>query len=266
MGENVTQWGNPMTGPFYVEGAVPGETLEIRIESMIPNRDWGWSSNVLAPNVVESGAIALLPSADIVRWHVDHQQGLARLEQPTVGLQTLNLAVRPFLGCFGVAPSRGQAISTATSGEYGGNMDYKGFVAGVVVYLPIFAEGALFHLGDGHALQGDGEIAGTGVEISLDVRFSVRVRKEQAIRWPRGESDTHLFCIGNARPLESALQVATTEMLFWLREDYGLTVNEVSLLLGQSAEYEVANVYNPAYTMVCKVSKSSLPAPKLLHS
>jgi acetamidase/formamidase len=162
------------------------------------------------------------------------------------------------MGCFGVAPPKGQIISTGTSGEYGGNMDYKELVSGVTVYFPVFSEGGLFHLGDGHAAQGDGEIVGTGVEISLDVRFTARVLKGKTIGWPRGESATHLFCIGNARPLEQALQHATTEMLTLLKEDYGLSATEASLLMGQAVEYEVANTYNPAYSVVCKISKTIL--------
>jgi acetamidase/formamidase len=257
-GESAAGRGNPMTGPFYVEGAQPGDTLAIQLESMTTSRDWGWTSNVLAPNVVDPETAAALPPSDIARWSVDAEQGLVFLEKPTSGLAKLKLEVRPFLGCFGVAPPRGQAISTATSGKYGGNMDYKGLVSGVTVYFPVFAEGALFHLGDGHAVQGDGEIVGTGVEISLDVRFTVRVLKGKTIGWPRGESETHLFCIGNARPLDQALQHATTEMLSLLKEDYSLTASEASLLLGQAVEYEVANVFNPAYSVVCKVPKAVL--------
>jgi amidase len=257
-GEIVAARGNPMTGPFYVEGAMPGDTLEVRLESMVPNREWGWTANVLAPNVVDPQAVATLPPSEIVRWTVDVSKGLAYLEQPSPGLANLKLPLRPFLGCFGVAPSKGQSISTATSGEYGGNMDYKELVAGVTVYFPISTEGALFHLGDGHALQGDGEIVGTGVEISLDVRFTVRVLKGKTIGWPRGESDSHWFCIGNSRPLDQALQHATTEMLAMLREDYSLSATEASLLLGQSVEYDVANVFNPAYSIACKIPKAVL--------
>jgi acetamidase/formamidase len=107
-------------------------------------------------------------------------------------------------------------------------------------------------------MQGDGEISGTGIEISMDVSLTVRVHKQRTIGWPRGETATHLFCVGNARPLDQALQHATTEMLAWLRHDYALTLQEASLLLSQTVEYEVANVYNPAYSIVCKVSKAVL--------
>jgi len=126
------------------------------------------------------------------------------------------------LGCFGVAPPGGQAISTDTSAEHGGNMDYRGFVTGVTAYFPVFAPGALFHLGDGHAVQGDGEIVGTGIEVSCDVQFTVRLLKGYRIGWPRGENADYIFSVGNARPLDQALQHATTEMVRWLAADYGL--------------------------------------------
>ncbi|MFC5447508.1 acetamidase/formamidase family protein [Paenibacillus aestuarii] len=257
-GDSAATRGNPMTGPFYVEGAMPGDTLAVRFESITPNRDWAWTTNMLAPSVIDPNVSVTLSASDIVRWTVDVEQGVAFLEDPSPSLAGLKLPLRPFLGCFGVAPTNGQCISTATSGQYGGNMDYKGLVAGTTVYFPVSVEGGLFYLGDGHALQGDGEIIGTGLEISMDVRFTVSVQKGKTISWPRGETDTHWFCIGNARPLEQALQHATTEMFRLLQEDIGLSSVEASLLLGQAVEYEIANMFNPAYTVVCKLSKSFL--------
>jgi len=162
------------------------------------------------------------------------------------------------LGCFGVAARGGQAISTATSAEHGGNMDYRGFAEGATVYLPVFEPGALFHLGDGHATQGDGEIVGTGIEISMDVQVTLDLRKGWTIGWPRGEHADAIFTAGNARPLDQALQHATTEMVRWLAQDYGLDLAAASAILGQCVEYDVGNVYDPAYTMICKVPKAIL--------
>ena len=162
------------------------------------------------------------------------------------------------LGCLGVAPEDGQAISSSTSGPYGGNMDYRGSLAGGTFYFPVFIPGALLHLGDGHALQGDGEIVGTGIETSFDVHFTVGLLKNHPIRWPRGENADYIFTLGNARPMEEALQHATTEMLAWLQTDYHLDIRGASLLLGMCVEYEVGNVFDPAYTMVCKLPKSVL--------
>ena len=134
------------------------------------------------------------------------------IENPSKSLENLIVPIRPMIGCFGVAPEKGQSISTATSGQYGGNMDYRGFEPGVIAYLPVFVEGALFHIGDGHAWQSDGEILGTGIEISMDVEFSLTVIKNKEIFWPRGENKDFIFTAGNARPLDEALQHASSEM------------------------------------------------------
>jgi acetamidase/formamidase len=163
------------------------------------------------------------------------------------------------VGCFGVAPDGGQAISTDTSGSYGGNMDYRGFRQGVTVYLPVYEEGALFSLGDGHALQGEGEISGMGIEISFDVSFTIRVAAG-SIRWPRAENDEAILCVGNARPLDQAVQHCTTEMVRWLRDDYRLDASAASILLGQCVQYEIGNFFDPAYTVVCKLAKKYLPS------
>ena len=162
------------------------------------------------------------------------------------------------LGCFGVAPDGGEAISTATSGRHGGNMDYRGFGPGVTVFFPVFIPGALLFVGDGHAVQGDGEVVGTGLEISMDVEFRVSLLKGKRIGWPRGENETHIFTVGNARPLEQALQHATTEMVKWLEDDHDLDPVGANILLGQCVEYDVGNVFDPAYTIVCKVAKRFL--------
>ena len=257
-GEIVTQGGNPMTGPFFVDGAEPGDTLIMRLEHLRPSRDTGWSMNVLAPNVLDPESLAGLPEPDYVTWRLDPLTGTAAPDLPGTPLAGLRLPLAPMLGCFGVAPARGQAISTATSAQHGGNMDYRGCVAGVTMYFPVFAPGALIFVGDGHAVQGHGEIVGTGIETSFDIRFSVSVLKGQSIGWPRGEDERFICTLGTARPLDQALQHATTEMLAWLRAGYGLSLEMASTLMGQCVEYEVGNVYDPAYTMVCKMPKDVL--------
>lgn len=269
-GKQITPPGNPMTGPFYVEGAEPGDTLVVYLESITPNRRYGWSGSFLAPNVVNPEFVAELPWPDepgsrrsaskrYCEWDVDVAAGTAMLVAPQTALGQLVLPIRPMLGCFGVAAAGGQAISTATSAEHGGNMDYRGFTAGVTVYFPVFVEGALFYLGDGHAVQGAGEIVGTGIEISCDVRFRVDVRRGWETKWPRGENATEIFTAGNARPLDQALQHATTEMALWLQEGYGLDPIGAQTLMGMVVDYEVGNVYDPAYTMICKMPKTLLP-------
>ncbi len=258
--EQVTPGGNPQTGPFFVEGAEPGDTLVLHLDRLAPNRDTAFSATTLAPNVVDPEFARELPNHQLGEWRIDRVRETATLATPVAGLEGFTLPLAPMLGCFGVAPPGGQAISTATSAEHGGNMDYRGFAEGVTVYLPVFVPGALLHLGDGHATQGDGEIVGTGIEISLDVQFTVGLRKGRRIGWPRGENADYIFSAGNARPLDQALQHATTEMIRWLRDEKGLDARAASTLLGQCVEYDVGNVFDPAYTMVCKVPKRVLQA------
>jgi acetamidase/formamidase len=238
--------------------------LVMHLERITPNRSHGFTAQSLADNVVDPRYVTELyhqPKDEPwqpVYWDIDVHAGTARLREPIQQLGNLTLPLDPMLGCFGVAPYGGQSISTATSGPYGGNMDYRGFRSGVTVYFPVFVPGALLCLGDGHAVQGDGEIAGTGIEVSMAVAFSVDLVKKKTISWPRGENETHLFTAGNARPLDQALQHATTEMMRWLQCDYGLDVRGAGLFLGQVVEYEVGNIFDPAYTMVCKVPKKVL--------
>ncbi len=258
----VTDGPNPMTGPFYIHGAEPGDTLVVHLDRITPNRVTGWGRPGLAQNAVDPAAVPALPSREItIYWDVDVSAGIATLRE-SIGdkLGKLSLPIKPMVGCFGVAPADGQAISTATSAEHGGNMDYNGFVEGVTVYFPVFQSGALFHLGDGHALQGDGEMSGTGVEISFDVQFTVELLKGVRSGWPRGENAEYIFTAGNARPLDQCVQNATTEMLTWLQQRYGYSAAEANLLMGFAVEYEVGNMFDPAYTMICKIPKRLLLA------
>ena len=250
---------NPQTGPFYVEGAEPGDALAVRFDAITPNRRRGLTGTVIAERILEPDFVRTLPEPQTGWWEVDNDAGTITLVEPETSLGRLSVPMAPMLGCFGVAPPGEQAISTATSGVHGGNMDYRGHVAGVTVYFPVAVPGALFHLGDGHAVQGDGEIVGTGVEISMDVQFTVSVVKGSNIVWPRTENADYIMAIGNARPLDEALQSATTELLRWLEHDYGLNTRAASILLGQTIEYDIANVFDLAYTVVAKLNKRWLP-------
>jgi amidase len=258
----ITEGGNPQTGPFYIEGAEPGDTLVVKIDKLTPNRPRGVTSMMVAPNVVDPSYLPELPwpkgEREWAEWDVDTQANTATLIKPETKLGKLTLPLAPMLGCFGVAPPGGQAISTATSWVHGGNMDYRGFTNGVTVYFPVFVPGALFFVGDGHALQGDGEIAGTGIEISFDVEFTVHLQKGKKINWPRGENEDYIFTVGNARPLDQCVQHATTEMLRWLEQDYNLDKVGANILMGQCVEYDLGNMFDPAYTMVCKMPKHLL--------
>ena len=257
-GEQVAARPNPQTGPFYVEGAEPGDALAVRFDRLTPIRDWGFTSSILAPDVVEPRFACELPAREWIRWRIDKASGTATQETHAGALGTFTVPLEPMVGCFGVAPAGGQAISTATSGPHGGNMDYRGFRAGVTAYLPVSVPGALFFLGDGHAAQGDGEVVGTGIETAFEMEVTLRVVKGKHINGPRGEDARSIFTIGNARPLELALQCATTEMVRWLRDDHELDLHAASLLLGQCVRYDIGNVYDPAYTVACRLQKQWL--------
>jgi amidase len=258
-GVQVAARGNPQTGPFFVEGAEPGDTLAVRIDRLTPSRATGISSTVLAANVLDPDMVPLfaraMPNAE---WRLDTAAGMATLVGPDGRPTDVQLALAPMLGCFGVAPALGQAISTATAGVHGGNMDYRGFGVGVTAYFPVFARGALFHLGDGHAVQGDGEILGSGIDTAMQVEFTVHVLKGKRIEWPCGEDAAAIFTVGTARPLDQALQHATTEMARWLVQDMALDPAIAYPLMGMYVRYDIGNVVNPAYTVVCKMAKHVL--------
>jgi acetamidase/formamidase len=256
--DQVTAGGNPQTGPFVVDGARPGDTLAVSFRSITPNRLVGRTSTRIAPHLLTPATIEKgLPNSGMLDWRIDPAAGHAARDVVGGSLAALRLPLAPFFGCFGVAPERGQTISSATSGTHGGNMDYRGFVAGSTVYFPVHAAGGLFFLGDGHACQADGEILGTGIEVSMDVSFTLTLLPGRTIDWPRAETEGHLMTVGNLRPLEEALQVATSEMLAWLGE-LGLRESDAHVLLGSGVHYDVGNVFDPAYTVVCRLPKAML--------
>ncbi len=257
-GKQVAQGPNPQTGPFYVEGAEPGDMLVVSIEKIELNRTTGYSSSLLAPYAVDPATLIARVDREPRRanWLIDKAKGTVRLDGSDIG--GVELRARPMLGCVGVAPPRKEAVSTATPGPFGGNLDYAGLNAGVKVMLPVYEPGALLFIGDGHAVQGEGEVVGTGVETTMDVEFSVQVVKKAPIQWPRLENETHIMVLGSERPLLQALQHATSEMHRWLMTDYQLSERGASILMGQTLEYEVGNVVDPHFTMVAKMRKSIL--------
>ena len=257
--------GNPLTGPFFVEGAQPGDAVSVTIERLVPNRPRGWSRAALAPVAVDPDYVTSLGLGDgthaslpVLSWDVDPDAGTARLVDRVEGLDGFVVRLAPMLGCIGVAPAGGQAISTATSGPHGGNMDYRLVGEGTTVTFPVSEPGGGVFVGDAHAVQGAGEMVGTGVEISSEVTFSVDLHPAAGLWHPRGETATDLFTIGNARPLDLATQLATTEMDRWLRERFGLSAAASATLIGQCADYDLGNMFDPAFTMVCRMPKSVL--------
>jgi amidase len=263
-GNTVAAGGNPETGPFYIEGAEPDDTLVVTFDRIEPNRATAYSGSLLAPYAVDPQSIAARVDREPKRlnWTIDKAKGMARLSSPDLKPSVLDLPLKPMLGCVAVAPARKESILATVPGPWGGNMDYAGLNAGVKLMLPVNEPGALLFVGDGHARQGEGEVAGTGLETSMDVDFTIDVIKKKPIGWPRLENDAHIMVLGSARPLLEAFQHATTELHRWLVADYGFSERGAATFMGQATEYEVANVVDPSFTVVAKIRKSLLPRPE----
>ena len=252
---------NPQTGPFYIAGAEPGDMLVVVFERIEPSRGTAWSSSVLAPYTVDPSFLRHEAEREQTTqtWTIDMQRGVARVASDTIQPPGIEVPLRPMLGCVAVAPARKEAVATSTPGAFGGNMDYNGIVAGVKLMLPVNEPGALLFVGDGHARQGDGEVVGNALEVSMDVEFTVDLMKDRTIGWPRLETAEHIMTLGSARPLLQALQHATTELQRWLKADYRFDERGSSLLMGHAMEYDIANVVDPHFTVVAKIRKDLLP-------
>ena len=251
---------NPQTGPFFIEGAEPGDVLVVRFDKIEPSRATAWSSSVLAPYTADPNFLRFEAETEQTTetWNIDKERRVARVASGSIQPQGIEVPLRPMLGCVAVAPPRKEAVATSTPGAFGGNMDYNGMVSGVKLMLPVSEPGALLFVGDGHARQGDGEVVGNALEISMDVEFTVDLIKKKKISWPRLENETHIMVLGSARPLLQALQHATTELQRWLMSDHGFDERGSSLLLGHALEYDIANVVDPHFTVVAKIRKDFL--------
>jgi acetamidase/formamidase len=251
-------------GPFYIEGAVPGDTLVVRILKLTPNRD------VAISNLRHSGISAVagdsstrmlndpLPERRFV-WRLDRQRMTGLLDLPASASKRIELPLRPMLGRVAVAPEGEEAWGGMWPGNFGGNMDASDVREGTTLYLPVFHDGAYFYFGDFHALQGDGEIIGSGLESTADVTFQFELQKGRKIRWPRLEDATHIMVAGSIRPLSDALRIAYVELIEWLVADYGFDKIDAYQIASQAGTVRVANMVDPNYTVVAKFPKSALP-------
>jgi amidase len=252
--------GNPETGPFYIETAEPGDTLVVHLNRVRLNRDWAISDDDLVPRAVDTEWAAKMKDAGRpVRWHLNTARGVATVEKPGEHLKDYSVPLRPMLGCVATAPPPAAAApGTGDSGRYGGNMDFNENIEGATVYLPVSTPGAFLYLGDGHAVQGDGELNGNALETSMDVEFTVDVIPGKRVPGPRVESVTHIMAMGLSGSIDDAFRDATVNMAGWLTEKYGLTPTEVAELLGSAAEYKVSEVADRNAGVVLKISKDRL--------
>jgi amidase len=252
--------GNPQTGPFYVETAMPGDVLVVRLTRIRLNRDWAISDDGIVGRALDPEfAVKMKDGFKNVRWRLDRQRGVAMPEKPTDHLKNFTVPVRPMLGCVAVAPGFGAApFPTGDSGRFGGNMDFNEIVEGAIVYLPVAQPGALLYVGDGHAVQGDGELNGNALETSMEVEFTVDVIASKSLMTPRVESPTHIMTVGLGGTLEDALRAATSSLGQWLEQDYALTPSEIAIVLGSSIEYSIAEVADRNAGVVAKLRKERL--------
>lgn len=258
---------NPQTGPFYVEGAEPGDCLVLHMVDMTPARGYGISSAIpFFGGLTSTDRTAMLQDAlPDTTWvyEVDTASN-------TVGFQTrfadadmeIALPIEPMLGTVGVAPAGGEVRSSLVPERFGGNMDTPEMKPGTTCFLGVNVEGALFSLGDGHYRQGEGESCGTAVEGAMTTTVIVDLIKGAAPAWPRLEHDDALIAIGSSRPMEDAWRIGNVEMIRWLQELYGLHQMDAYQLLSQISKAPIANVVDANYSTAIKVSKELLPQTK----
>jgi amidase len=247
---------NPQTGPIYVEGAQPGDSLAVRIESIEPTRDFAVS--VLIPY------FGGLTSTNLTRtlqeplpervWIWDLVDGGDNFVNEELGVK---LPWEPFLGTLAVAPDL-EAITALAPGPFGGNMDVPDVKPGNTVYLPVWNSGALVYTGDCHARQGQGELCGVAMEITSKVTVVFEVIKDKAIEWPRIESDEAIMVVGSARPMEDAARIANTELILWLEQEYGYDRWDAYQLLTQAGGLYVGNMVDTTYSLVASIEKKYL--------
>jgi amidase len=247
---------NPQTGPIYVEGTEPGDTLAVRIEAIEPKRDFAVS--VLIPyfgGLTSTNFTRTLqePLPERV-WIWDLVDGGNSLVNEELGVK---LPWEPFLGTLAVAPDL-EAITALAPGPFGGNMDVPDVKPGNTVYLPVWNEGALVYTGDCHARQGQGELCGVALEITSKVTVVFEVIKDRAIEWPRIESDEAIMVVGSARPMEDAARIANTELILWLEQEYGYDRWDAYQLLTQAGGLYVGNMVDTTYSLVASVAKEHL--------
>lgn len=247
---------NPQTGPIYVEGVEPGDTLVVRIDGIEPTRDWAVSCTIpFFGGLTSTKFTATLQEALEERvWIYNRtQSGGFRYRD------RWEIPWAPFFGTIGTAPHI-EAISSLSPGAHGGNMDVPDVTVGNTVYLPVHHPGGLFFVGDAHAAQGQGELCGVALEIAAKGTFTFDVIKGKAIEWPRIESEDRIMVVGSAKPMEDAARIAYAELVRWLVADYGFDALDAYQLLTQAGGLYVGNMVDTVYSLVASCPKRYLPS------
>lgn len=246
----LTRVTNPVTGPIYVEGAEPGDALVVE---------------VLDIGLPRQGTVAIIPGfGSLEGWlrQLEPKKKICTISDREIAYETddgrtLQIAADPFIGTIGVSPAF-EAITSLSPGRHGGNMDCPDIRPGNRLLLPVFRPGALFKLGDVHAVQGDGEVCGVAIEVDAVVTLKFGLRKGWTIGWPRVESPDEIMTVGSARPLEDAARQAFREMVDWMVSNHGWERDDAYMFLSLVAKARIAQIVDPLYTVVTKLSREYL--------
>jgi amidase len=256
---------NPLTGPFFIEGAEPGDTLVVHILDLQVDGNQGLGA--FAPGfgaLNETNYTPMLhpPLPERIWFYpIDHAGNTATFQALDSNYK-VKIPLHPFLGCIGVAPSNGEARSSIVPAEFGGNMDAPEVSVGNTLYLPVNVSGGLLYFGDGHAAMGDGEIAGTAIEVPMKARLQLDLVKRKHTSWPRFENEKEIMAAGIYRPVDDALRIAFTELVGWIHADYGLSELDAYELLSKVGKVHLTEMVDPNYVVVASIEKKFLPAKK----
>jgi len=257
---------NPLAGPFYVEGAEPGDTLAVKILDLEVDGEYGVGA--FSPgfgSINSSHYTPMLEAAPLPEklwfYRIDHANNAATFKALDSDF-SVKIPMHPFFGCIGVAPANGEARSSIVPAEFGGNMDSPEASVGNTVYFPVNVKGGLLYLGDGHAAMGDGEAAGSAIEVPLQARVELGVIKGRRIEWPQFENDDAIMTVGAYRPLDDAFRIAFTELVHWIHNDYGLSELDAYELLSKVGKAHLNEMVDPNYVVVASIEKKYLPRKK----
>lgn len=238
--------GHILTGPIAIEGAKPGDVLEVRIKDVRLRQDWGW--NMIRPL---SGTLQDdFHEERLLNIPLDLDKNIAKLPWG------LELPLAPFFGVMGVAPPLAWGrIGSIVPRLMGGNIDNKELTAGSTLYLPVFTEGALFSCGDGHGAQGDGEVNVTAIETALEGDFEFAIRRDITLTTPRAETPTHLITMGLDPDLDQCVVQALRDMIVLLGETAGLSREDAYTLCSLAADLRVTQTVNGSKGVHCMIAK-----------
>ncbi|HXC47604.1 MAG TPA: acetamidase/formamidase family protein [Candidatus Sulfotelmatobacter sp.] len=257
---------NPLTGPFFIDGAEPGDTLVVHILDLQVDSKQGVGT--FAPGFGAANATHYTPMLETKplperAWYypIDAEKKLITF-QATDSDFKVQFPLKPFLGCIGVAPASGEARSSLVPAEFGGNMDAPEVSPGNTLYLPVNVKGALFYFGDGHAAMGDGEVAGSAVEVPMRAKFRIELVKGKSTGWPRFENEREIMTAGIYRPVDDAVRIAVVEMVHWMHREYGLSELDAYELFSKVGKLHLTEMVDPNYVVVASVEKKYLPGKK----